>query len=73
MPNVTLAFDDDLLERGRNYARSQNISFNAFVRDLVDQHTRPKGDWLQEMFDFADELKLRSQEEKWTRDALYRY
>jgi len=73
MPNVTLAFDDDLLERGRSYARSQNISFNAFVRELVDQRTRPKEDWLQDMFDFADDLKLCSPEEKWTRDDLYRY
>jgi len=73
MPNVTLTFDDELLERGRCHARSQNLSFNAFIRELVDQRTRPKEDWLQEVFDLADKLEINSHGEKWTRDELYRY
>jgi len=72
MKNVTLSFDDELLERGREYARLQNSSFNAFVRDLVDQRTRPQNEWLEDFFHLADELKASSDGQAWTRDELYR-
>jgi hypothetical protein len=72
MRNVTLSFDEELLERGRDYARSQNISFNALVRKLVDQRTRPGGEWVDEAFKLADELKA-SSDRDWARDELYRY
>ncbi len=72
MTNVTLAFDDELLERGREYARKQNLSFNALVRQLVDQRTRPGDDWLDDVFSFADELTIDSRGERWSRDELYR-
>lgn len=72
MANVTLSFNDELLERGRKYAKSQNLSFNAFVRELVDQRTRAKESWLQEAFILADDLAASSKGETWTRDELYR-
>jgi len=72
MKNVTLSFDDALLERGREYARRQNLSFNAFVRDLVDQRTRPQSEWLEDFFRLADELNASSEGQVWTRDELNR-
>jgi hypothetical protein len=73
MPNVTISLDDDLLKRGRDFARSQNLSFNAFVRELIDQRTRKQNEWLYDMFKHADNLKARSDDTSWTRDELYRY
>jgi len=72
MKNVTIAFDDELLARGREYARRQNLSFNAFVRDLVDQRARLQSEWVEDFFRLADELNANSEGQVWTRDELYR-
>ncbi len=36
MANVTLSLDDDLLRRGRTYARVRGTSLNALLRKLLD-------------------------------------
>ena len=72
MKNITLSIDDDLLERGREYARSHNISLNALVRRLLQNVVARKNEnWVDEMFAVMDELNVRS-EGPWTRDELYR-
>lgn len=35
MPNITLAMDEELLERARSFAKSQGTTLNAFVRKLL--------------------------------------
>lgn len=37
MPNLTLSIDDDLLARGRAYARARGTSLNALVRKMLDE------------------------------------
>jgi len=72
MKNITLSIDDDLLEKGREYARSHNVSLNALIRRLLQGVVARKEDgWFDQMFAVADELKASSQK-RWTRDELYR-
>jgi hypothetical protein len=35
MPNVTISFDEDLLAKGRLYARKHKMSLNALLRKLL--------------------------------------
>jgi hypothetical protein len=35
MPNITLAMDEELIEKAREFAKSQGTTLNAFVRRLV--------------------------------------
>lgn len=73
MKNITLSIDDDLLEKGREYARSHNISLNVLVRRLLEQAVvRKDSQWLDEMFRLMDKAKVSSKGKRWTRDELYR-
>lgn len=36
MPNITLAIDEQLLEKAREYAARKGTTLNALVRDLLD-------------------------------------
>jgi hypothetical protein len=44
MPNITLAIDEDLLDRARTYAERKGTTLNALVRELlgdeIDQDKR---------------------------------
>jgi len=73
MKNVTLSIDDDILKIGREYARRHNISFNAMVRQLIEQTVKSSSDkWLYDTFSLMDKLNVSSEGESWTRDELYR-
>lgn len=73
MRNITLSIDDDLLEKGRDYARSHNISLNVLVRRLLEQAVvRKDSRWLDEMFELMDKVNVSSKGKRWTRDELYR-
>ncbi|MDR3200038.1 MAG: hypothetical protein LBT68_01155 [Spirochaetales bacterium] len=73
MKNITLAIDDQTLELGREYAKKQNVSFNALVRRLVEQTVKPSSgdDWLEETFRLMDKARGNSRGKKWTREDLY--
>jgi hypothetical protein len=71
MPNVTLALDEELLTRGREYAKEHDMSFNALMRELLDQTTRQNGDWLEDIFALADQHPINSGGATWTREELY--
>jgi len=73
MKNITLSIDDDLLEKGRAYAHSHNISLNVLVRRLLEQAVvRKDSQWLDEMFRLMDKANVSSKGKRWTRDELYR-
>ena len=73
MKNITLSIDDDLLEKGREYARSHNISLNVLVRRLLEQAVvRKESRWLDDMFRLMDKANVSSKGKRWTRDELYR-
>ncbi len=73
MRNITLSIDDDLLEKGREYARSHNISLNALVRKLLKQAVvREESRWLDDMFKLMDRANVSSKGKRGTRNELYR-
>ena len=72
MANVTISIDDDLINRGRQYARLHNTSLNALIRRLLKNTVESGTDnWLREYFDLADQVNANSKGKKWTRDELY--
>jgi hypothetical protein len=71
MPNVTLAIDEDLLARGREYAKQRDMSLNALVRELLDRTTRHNENWLEDMFALADQHPIDSGGVTWNREELY--
>ena len=73
MKNITLSIDEDVLEAGREYARSHDFSFNVLVRKLIEQTVLPERDaWLTDTFSLMDRADASSDGRSWTRDELYR-
>jgi hypothetical protein len=73
MKNITLSIDDELLQKGREYARAHNISLNVLVRRLLEQAVaRRESRWLDDMFDLMDKANVSSKGKRWTREELYR-
>jgi len=73
MKNVTLSIEDDVLQAGRDYARSHNMSFNVLVRRLIEQTVVTRTDqWLNDTFTLMDKVNVNSGTQKWTREELYR-
>jgi len=73
MKNITLSIDEDILQAGREYARSHDISFNVLVRKLIEQTVIPQKDkWLSDTFALMDKANVSSEGKKWTREELYR-
>jgi hypothetical protein len=70
MKNITLAIDEDILERGREYARRHHTSFNGLVRDLLERTVTPPGNWLEETFRLADEAHGNSEGQTWTKEEI---
>lgn len=73
MKNITLSIDEAVLRAGREYARQHNISFNVLVRKLIEQTVVQKqARWLEDTFALMDKANVRSGNEKWSREDLYR-
>ncbi len=73
MKNITLAIEEDILQAGREYARSHNMSFNVLVRRLIEQTVVTRTDqWLDDTFSLMDKVSVSSGNQKWTREELYR-
>jgi hypothetical protein len=70
MRNVTLAMDEELLKKGREYARRQGMSFNALMRDLLRKRVLQDPDWIAECFRKMDAAGGRSAGKKWKRGDL---
>lgn len=73
MSNLTLAVDDDLLRRAREYAQRHGTSVNALVRHLLAQVTAPPEDnWFDALTALADEDGgVGSGKRRWTRMELH--
>ena len=46
MRNVTLAMEEQLIERGREYARRRGMSFNALIREQLYKLVYQQSDWF---------------------------
>lgn len=71
MRNVTLAMDEQLIERGREYARRRGMSFNALIREQLQVLVYQGSDWTEETFRAMDEAAGGSGGRRWRRDDLY--
>jgi hypothetical protein len=69
--NVTLAMDEDLVKKGREYARRHGMSFNALIRDLLRTRVVQSSDWVDECFRKMDAAGGHSGGRKWKREDLY--
>ena len=71
MRNVTLAMEEQLIERGREYARRRGMSFNALIREQLYKLVYQQSDWTEETFRAMDEAAGRSGGRTWRRSDLY--
>lgn len=73
MKNVTLSLPDDLLQLGREYAKTHHTSLNELIREVLKKTVaKPAGkDWLEECFKMMDKAKASSRGKKWKREDLY--
>jgi hypothetical protein len=73
MKNITLSVDEDLLNAGREYARSHKVSLNTLVRKLLEQAVdRKQRRWLDDTFKLMDRANVASNGKRWKRSELYR-
>ncbi len=73
MANLTLAIDDDLLQRARETALRENTSVNALVRDFLGSYVDARSRRLAALADFeaiAAETHVASAE-PWSRESLH--
>lgn len=72
MKNITLSIDDELLESGREYAKTQNVSFNALVQDLVRRTVGSNSpERIHETIESMRRAGGRSAGRKWRREDAY--
>lgn len=71
MRNVTLTMDDELIEKGREYAQRHGMSFNALIRDLLKRRITQDSDWVEESFRAMDAADGHSGGKRVRRDELY--
>jgi len=73
MANVTLSIDDDLLKRGRNYARARGTSLNSLVRMLLTDAVSPPDSSVDSMVERLRQSSGDSKGIKFTREELHRH
>ncbi len=73
MANLTLAIDDDLLQRARQAALRENTSVNALVRDFLGSYVDARSRRLAALSDFeAIAAATHSKTaEPWSRESLH--
>jgi predicted transcriptional regulator len=73
MANLTLAIDDDLLQRARQAALRENTSVNALVRDFLGSYVDARSRRLAALSDFeAIAATTHNQTaEPWSRESLH--
>jgi hypothetical protein len=75
MPNITLAIDEELLERARGYAERKGTTLNALVRELlgseIDQDLR-REEARRGLLELMDKSTARlGPDYKWNREEVY--
>jgi len=69
MPNVTIAFSDQLLAAGRDYAHRHGTSLNALIRELLEMTvSSPERTWPDEFLEAIEKAHGDSRGWKWNRD-----
>lgn len=74
MANLTIAIEDELLQRARVRALQQGTSVNAVLRQYLQAWTddsRSRQTAIQEILDLANSVDTGSGGRRWTRDELH--
>lgn len=72
MRNITLSIPDDMVERGRTYARQRGLSLNALIREALQREIeRESQDSTAALLSALSATEGRSGGGRWTRDELY--
>lgn len=73
MKNITLALDEQIIQKGRKYASKHNLTLNSLVRKLLERTVEEDSqNWLEECFQLMDKVKITKAVRKWKREDLYR-
>jgi hypothetical protein len=71
MRNITFSMDEELIEKGKAYAKAHGISFNALIRRLLEKHVLQDKGWIEDAIRLMDAAEGRSGGRKWRREDLY--
>ncbi len=72
MSNITLSIPDNVLKEARNYAKKNNTSLNALIRQFLEKtFKKPKKNSWDEFFAIADRANASSKGKKWKREDAY--
>ena len=71
MANVTLAIEDKLLEKSRQYASQRGTSLNALLREMLANLTNENGAEIDEMINRLRNSRGHSGGVKIDRESLY--
>ena len=74
MANLTLALDDQLLQRARLRALEQGTSVNALLRDYLEAYAgahRARQQAVSELLEMSIHAESRRGDRRWTRDELH--
>ena len=72
MRNITLSFPDDVVERGREYARRRGVSLNALIRDALRRMIETESaQATKAVLEAMDKAGGNSGGRAWTLDELY--
>ncbi len=75
MPNITLAIDEDLLEKSREYAARKGTTLNALVRELLGDEiaqARRIEEARRGLLELIDNSTARlGPDYKWNREEIY--
>jgi predicted AAA+ superfamily ATPase len=72
MRNITLSIPEEVVDRGREYARRRGISLNALIREsLLREIERNAGDATGALLAAMDATDGHSGGRRWTRDELH--
>ncbi|MEI6175591.1 MAG: DUF6364 family protein [Verrucomicrobiota bacterium] len=73
MANLTLSIDDELLNRGRNYAQARGTSLNSLVRKLLADAVSTPDASVDSMIERLRQSSGDSKGVKFFREELHRY
>lgn len=72
MPNLTLAIDEQLLKKSREYAKKHKLSLNALIRQLLEERVLENREQrLAAGFALMDQVSVSSEGSGWTREELH--
>lgn len=75
MKNITLAIDEDVLEKARAVAEKRGTTINAMVREHLAQVASEQERWTRSRVRLAELMDKSTADMgpdyKWNRDALY--